>query len=443
MHAPWAVLLVVVAASAGSAAAQDKCSTSVIGTLQISEGEVFSPLPPGTVSLFIFKPGEGRKDPLSKLVGGAWTVSEKDLQLLKAAEDAQITFLEFVNVTGRTVCIGTFNVGTAGNIPPGTANTPPTATTRAYDRAEDCPRAGAAWETEIAMKRRRDKGHFTLLVFLESATGGDANVCYYNRDYGVVGDPIYVGVFRSKLTWTGAKFEPCAIQSAAPNILQSSEKFTSVEHTAGQWTLHDFLPRRCFNTAVDVSVVGDAGGKPVAQRYPLSQYDRYRATLQAGILFTPLHDSEFALRADQTDPSKKFIYDKGPTNRGPEYVASLQLYSIFRYLPSLLGRGTYSGRDPINDQSFLDRIGGILGAGIKNPGKRFVAGLSFEVIYGLSAVGVIDFAKINSLHEEVSITEPFQGAVEDIPTKLVWKHRTTFGLSLDLRYLATLFSGNR
>ncbi|HEU5218584.1 MAG TPA: hypothetical protein VFU23_07985, partial [Gemmatimonadales bacterium] len=82
-------------------------------------------------------------------------------------------------------------------------------------------------------------------------------------------------------------------------------------------------------------------------------------------------------------------------------------------------------------------------AGIKNPGKRFVAGLSLELIYGVSAIGVIDFAKVTQVHDSVSMTVPFKGTASDIPTVLTWKHKTTFGLSIDLRYLATLFTGNR
>src|SRR5205814_811773 len=138
--------------------------------------------------------------------------------------------------------------------------------------------------------------------------------------------------------------------------------------------------RRCYNTTVDVSIVGDNRGTNLVQRYPLTQYDRYRGTVQAGILFTPLHDATFALRQDQADTSKRFIYDKGPTNEGPEYIATLNVYAVLKYLPSLLGRANrsdnspYSGRDPIHDQDMFDRIGGILGVAITNPTRRFAAG---------------------------------------------------------------------
>ena len=433
----WGGLAVVVQAQT--------CPAPNNGTLRITADPVTS-LPPGTMKLFLFKPGSGRADALSAPTAAEWAPTADDRSILAAAQATGAMAIEFAKADGGTICTRPYAVTAADTDTPGgrVEGVPESAATRRYDSPEACAsQAGPQWEGDLAKRRRRESGGFTVLVFLESATGGDANVCYYNRDHGVVGDPIYVGVFRKSLTWTGVRFEPCAIQSAAPNILQSSEKFPSVLQGAGEWELVTFLPRRCFNTAVDVSIVGSGQSGPVTQRYPLAQYDRYRGTVQAGVLFTPLHDGDFALRAEQGDTSKKFIYDRGPTNRGPEYIATLQLYAVLKYLPSLLGRGAYAGRDPLNDQSITDRLGAILGVGIKNPGKRFVAGLSFELIYGVSAVGVIDFARISELQDNVSTTEPFQGIAADIPTKLVWKHRTTFGLSLDLRYVATLFTGNR
>jgi hypothetical protein len=323
--------------------------------------------------------------------------------------------------------------------------------TAAHAQDGACQSLGNRWESAVKETPTLSSGHFTMIVFLEGSQTG-AEPCYYGnaRDYGVVGDPIYVGVVTQDTTkWTGVRFEPCALQSASPAVLASSELFPAALRTFSrgdgtpEWKLVHFLPRTCFNSALNVTPHGPQGN---AEAYPLRQYERYRATLNAGILFSKLHDAQFALRTDQAEPSRKYIYDKAATERGPEYVATLQLYSIARYLPSLVhfGQGqTYPGRDPIHDQGLWDRLGAILGAGIKNPTKRFTAGASFELIYGVSAIWVEDFAKVNRLLPSVSMDQPFSGADTEIPTRESWQSRGTLGLSIDLRYLSILFTGNR
>ncbi|HTK48803.1 MAG TPA: hypothetical protein VL328_12580 [Gemmatimonadaceae bacterium] len=307
----------------------------------------------------------------------------------------------------------------------------------------ECQSAGGAWKSELAATPGLDMAHLTILVFLGAAEGR-SGICYYNREYGVVGDPIFVAVFTDDAdTWAGVEFEPCALQSAAPSVLESTYKYplsapNTVQRAEATWRLQTYLPRTCFNTAVEVTLTGD---RP--QKYPLRQYERYRATLNGGTLFTTLHSAEFALRPAQDDPSRKFIYDKAPAEKGPEYIATLQLYGIGHYLPSLIGRRNYRGRDPVNDQSLVDRIGGIVGVGITNPKERFALGLSLEVIYGVSVIWVDDFARINRLLPETSITEPFAGAEAEIPARESWQSHGSLGLALDLRYLALLFTGNR
>ncbi|HEU5217441.1 MAG TPA: hypothetical protein VFU23_02210, partial [Gemmatimonadales bacterium] len=345
----------ILACLAAPSAAQTPCTAAnLAGLMRISVGASFA-TPAGATRAFIPAAGAAAADPLSAPTGDRWTASAIDVTKLAAAQAGNRRTIEFAAATGsmctREFAVSPDDAGAGPRDAPPPANT---AVTMGFDGAEDCARiAGPRWETEIKASRRRQPGNFTLLIFLESGNGSDANICYYNRDYGVAGDPIYVGMFRKSFTWTAVRFEPCAIQAAAPNVLQSSDKFPSGLQ-AGEWKLQQFLPRRCFNTAVDVSVVGEDRGSAVTQRFPLSQYDRYRATVQAGILFTPQHDREFGLRADQADTSKKFIYDKGPSNRGPEYIATLQLYSVLRYLPSIFKKPAYPGRDPVNDQGLVD-----------------------------------------------------------------------------------------
>jgi hypothetical protein len=414
------------------------------GTMNITEGAPVLAVPTAAVKVVVVVPGGAPTQLATLTQAGSWTPDATQTATLAAQPNGST--LEFVDSAGATLCRNAFNVPAAAPGGPGAAGAAPVATsvTAARFASSDCTKAGAQWEDELSKKPGLRRGAFTELVFMEGNAGGDANVCYYNRDYGVVGDPIYVAMFSANaVTWQSVKFEPCAAQSTSPNVQQSSDKFPSTRQSAGIFQLYTFLARRCFNTVLDVSVTGTAANLVVTQRYPMTQYDRYRATLQAGILYTDLHQSDFGLRSDQADTSQHFIYDKGPTNKGPEYIASLQLYSVLKYLPSLIRRPVYAGRDPIHDQDFFDRVGGVIGVSITNPTERFSAGVSFELIYGVSVTWVSEWVRINELAAGVSTTVPFKGTTADIPTVKHWKQHPTVGISLDLRYLSVLFTGNR
>lgn len=316
------------------------------------------------------------------------------------------------------------------------------------DGPEACRRLGREWEDILNREAGQASGRFTEIVFLDSGTGSDANVCYYNRDYGVFGDPIYVGVVTQDGNWTAVRFEPCAVESAAPHVLASDVKQGRefAPKTTKGWKLVSFLPRRCFSKSIDVTIIATENGKPVLQRFPLMQYDRYRGTVQGGVVFSKLHDDTFGLRPGRTDATKQEIYDKGPAETGPEYIATINIYSVLRYLPSLFGRGksgqaSYAGRDPIHEQDFVDRLGLVLGAGLNSPTHRFLAGASFELVYGISLIGVIDYARVTRLADRVSTDRAFTGSASDIPTKYVWMKKPAFGISMDARYLAALLTG--
>jgi hypothetical protein len=448
---PWSRSLIAVMIgllfARGAVMAQAACPASVV----VLAGTPVKDVPQTAAKVFIVDQAGHRGDALqTSPTAGSWTPNALDASTLGVAYSNSARNLEFADASGTSLCRPSFTVVSSPSPPSGIANgTAPLGVTATAYGAADCSTAGSRWQQELAGQ----PGHgprFTELVFMESSTGSDANICYYNRDFGVVGDPIYVAVFgNNTVAWTGVTYSPCAAQAAAPNVLQSSDKFPSMKQS-GAWQLYSFLERRCYNTSVDVSINGLANGNTsVSQRYALSQYDRYRGTLQAGVLFPSLHNSDFALRAVQTDTSKHLIYDRAPTSRGPEYIASLNLYSIFKYVPSIFGKadaggyGMYPGRDPIHDQDFFDRIGAVLGAGITNPTQHFTAGVSFEVLYGVSVTWSAEFVQVNELADGVSTTTPFLGTAADIPTVRHWRERPTLGLSLDLRYLSLLLTGNR
>jgi hypothetical protein len=295
-----------------------------------------------------------------------------------------------------------------------------------------CAQAASRWRSEI----RREVGseRFTQLVFLENR-----GICYRSRDYGVTGDPIYVAVFTDdEEAWDGVgiQYEPCAIESAAPSILVTDKAGTLGAFQSGvkEWVLSTYPPRTCYNSSVVVTVTGESGGNPLTARTTLEQSQRYRATLHLGAAFTELHDRSFALRPDGTGQR---IYGQGPDDRGPEYYAAVVLYALPRYLPSLFGGERYAGRDVVHDQAVADRIGGVLGVGISDPRKQFVAGLSFEALAGVNLTGTWYFTRVTRLAEVVE-GDLFTGTEEQIPTRQSWENEFALGVSIDLRYAAAL-----
>jgi hypothetical protein len=301
----------------------------------------------------------------------------------------------------------------------------------------DCAEAGRRWETDIYRERRArgegGAGGYTALVFAEGQ-----GVCHRSRDYGVAGDPIYVAVFTDEPeSWNGlsASFDPCAAEAAAPNVFASGTlPDVSGLSKASDYVLRAYLPRRCFNTAVDITVQSTAGDPKVAARYNLTQAERYRAGLQVGTIFTDLVDHSFGLR---TVRDSSVIYDKGPTNSGPEYFATVVFYSILRYVPSLFGGERYLGRDIIHDQSPIDRVGLVLGTGLRHPADRFLAGASLEILPGVNVVAAHQTAKVRRL-ADVRAGDVFGAAEDRIPTRDRWESGWTYGLSIDLRYATSL-----
>lgn len=292
-------------------------------------------------------------------------------------------------------------------------------------------------DLESGRKQRREAG-FTALFFTP-----DGQLCAFSRQFGVVGDPIDVFVLRDQnqkprpaLT---VQFAPCALEPAGISIYAQGT-FPAIGQgplpaTAPlpDYEFEALLPRRCFNTSVDITI--DEADKQIG-RYTLTQYDRYRATLQVGSVFTTLHDNVYGLRTDGTNMR---IFNKGPVKSGPEYYASVVIYGLPHYLGELRPNAPhYLGRDIVNDQGLADRIGGVVAASASHPAQRFAAGLSLEVVRGVNVIGLLEFAQVKRLvgyHED----DIFTGAETTIPVRDQWNHHFVAGLSLDFRYVTALF----
>lgn len=286
-------------------------------------------------------------------------------------------------------------------------------------------------------------GHERYLAIL---FGSDGQVIEENKDYGVAGDLIYTAVCQQQSPQAPiVTFTKCDLQSAIPKSPEGTEVVVpqAAEETKAQ--LIEYPVRQCFGDSAEISFKLGS----IDEMHTIGLYERYRYTLQVGALSTDQHPHSFGLRPDGDD---KRIFDQGPIDKGPEYVASVVLYALPRYLGSLVQRQrqgkikglealatrTYQGRDVVNDHALADRIGLVVGVGLDHPRDRFAFGLSFELIPGVNVVGVYEWAKLKDL-AGVAEGDVFAGTAEEIPTREVWQNQAVVGLSLDLRYVAGLF----
>lgn len=295
------------------------------------------------------------------------------------------------------------------------------------------------WLGEITedLDLRGEKG-FVAILFNQ-----ELKICNVWPQESTVGDLIYVGVVIAKSEQyfgLAVDYSPCALEPEMPQ-LYISESFPQIglfKDIPG-FKIEKFNPKRCFNSVVNITVKRTDERKQVIREgnFILQQYKRYRGTLQLGVLSSLLHEESFGLKKEE---EKTTVYSKGPVDRGPEYIASLVIYSFPRYIEGLLSPGKrFTGRDILHDNRLIDRIGAVIGVGLKNPGRRFTLGLSFELLYGVNIIGVYEFVRLKEL---VGLEEgdEFSGKEEELPTRDYWDNKFVFGLSIDLRYVTTLFS---
>jgi hypothetical protein len=81
----------------------------------------------------------------------------------------------------------------------------------------------------------------------------------------------------------------------------------------------------------------------------------------------------------------------------------------------------------------------MLSVSLQNPGRRAAVGGTLEVLNGLNLVVGCEWARVNEL-AGVQEDSVFKGAASAIPTKDVWRNALVLGGSIDLNYVAALFS---
>jgi hypothetical protein len=305
-----------------------------------------------------------------------------------------------------------------------------------------------SWVKEIS--GRLPRGHFLAMLF-----GLDGRVLDENKSYGVSGDLVYTAVCvdGSFVANPRLEFTKCDLQSPIPKNPEGDTLPFKTQSNAPA-KLVTFPTRQCFGTSVVIKITGVRLVGPtnapnqLNETHTIGFYERYRYTIEVAALSTSQHVHTFGLRKDG-DQMK--IFDKGPTNSGPEYMASVVLYAIPRYFQQLtdqtrrgeeslegLASRTYYGRDVVNEHGLLDRIGLVVGAGLNSPNDRFAVGLSFELVPGVNLAGVYEFARLKEL-AGVGEGDAFTGTAPEIPIRDTWNRKVVFGLSLDMRFVTGLF----
>lgn len=304
---------------------------------------------------------------------------------------------------------------------------------------QECKDLAEAKRADI--QAQHPKSSFTFVVFMY-----DGQLCAEPElPYSVQGEPIYVGIYDnlSDPHAVAPRLEaaPCTIEAAGVRIYApASFADIKAESTVSlgpplpaNWAIAMFGPRVCFDPVVQLTVKALRDAELVAVgQYTVGQTVRYHATIQLGAIFTDLHDREFALRADG-DTMR--IGEKGSSGNGPEYIATVLLYSLPRYFQK---GAHYQGRDIVHDNDWRDRIGGVLGVGLNDPNGRFVAGISLELLTGLNVLGLYEVTKVKEL-QGIKIGDSFTGTADTIPSRDVWKKHVVVGVSIDLRYAVALF----
>jgi len=299
----------------------------------------------------------------------------------------------------------------------------------------ECKAAARAWQD--ANKDDWQDGKNRLLVLFNHK----AALCYRSNLSPHQGDTIWTGfVYTDDVVVDRAAVDlsQCSDRSPEPNILVTGDIKGLVAQAGGKFAVHIASSDRCWDNQITLTAsmkLKDVDA--VQEARTVSFYPRYQATLQVGVLYTDLHEADFGLR---DSGGQNVIYNKEESSTGPEYVASMVFYGLPNYfLNGGLSEG-YHGRDIVNENTWADRTGLMILAGIQDPGDRFGVGVSFELGYGINIFVAHQWFKRRQL---VGLQEGdvFAGDADTIPTKKDWEDETTVGLSFDIRYLTTLFKG--
>lgn len=435
--------LVIVLSILAAGAAHGQCANPVVLKAGVSV-----PAPSGFDQLSLVDTGSGSKTPLS-LTNGSYIADSVSFPIIvsvrKASTDpTKVVFRWKKSSDSGAVCDQMITIGSDGNGSI-TGNTPPAASQIDSDIYAACEQAAQNKSDRIRKlvgERAYLTGKYTLLVLHP-----EIGLCYANRQFGVQGEPIVTGMFLSSTyQQPRVKLDPCSPQPSGPRVFAPSAGLSAPSAQASGFEL--VIPRAdvCYDDSVTILFSSKKANlldtsqpaTDVSVTQALKQYPRYHATLQMAALFSDNQQHSFGLRPGPNNTN--LITDEGPKNKGPEYFAALMIYGIPHYLTHAMRGQGYDGRELTTENSPADRTSLVLGAALSKPANRVGAGLSYEIIRGVNIIGMYERALISSLNG-VNVDDPFAGTKDNIPLRKSWEHRIVFGVGLDARYAAAIFTG--
>ncbi len=297
-----------------------------------------------------------------------------------------------------------------------------------------CYQEGEIWEKGSKHSKPRNiKSKNVFMVFDEFG-----NVCYQSKAKTRIteGDLIYIGIFARASTLEDLRLDipVCSLETTDLQILDTGELADFVRQ-ADKFVLRKSpQPYECYDD--EISIQARRSNQALVWEKTVRQYQRFHGSFQIGAIWTDLDDVSYSTIDLGSGPQIKADRDD---SSGPEYVGSLVVYGIPYYFSTLFSDARYSGRDIINENNIMDRLGLAFSFGLSDPEDTLGIGLSFELATGINVTATQLYRRIDTL-DGVAVGDAFTGST--IPTQKTWEDELVWGLSIDMRYLTKFFGGS-
>lgn len=198
------------------------------------------------------------------------------------------------------------------------------------------------------------------------------------------------------------------------------------------YRLGSFGPFAAPSITVKVSKT-DSSGTKLLRQYPIRINQTYIAAYRLLGARSDIRFNNFTT-GPVSGQTGNFIQNTAAT--GPQMRYFL---TVVPYAWGLRG-SSWRGRDIAKLPIWYQRINPMIGLGLKNAGKEYVAGVSIEVARGFDVVWGWHRATVNTLSGGYKEGDAFSGDAGMIPTVEKTQHDTVFGVSLDLRVATQMLS---
>lgn len=185
-----------------------------------------------------------------------------------------------------------------------------------------------------------------------------------------------------------------------------------------------------------VAVVIKKDGTEI-RRFVLRVLKNYIAAFRLGVGQSNIRFNDYDLRPPAGGGTANVVTNRADEDGEPRYFVSMVFYAWHFW-----DNGFWNGRDLAEPPGLLDRLNPYVGVGLKDPGREYLAGLTFELARGLDVVWGVHIARTEELTNGVTEGSAFTGAKADLPTRYEWETSAQFlGLSADLDAAVKVLQG--